>query len=201
MSDIAVNQKLTVGGTIKDGIVIGSKNIGAILVNVLLWILTLWIPYINAGTTIGLWVGIVSKASRGEIIPMTEIFDRKYRKYIGEFFLTVGLLILGIGVSLVFFVIPGYVIAIAWSLAPLLAVDKGKNPSEAITASNNCTHGYKGKMFLIYLLVCLAFAIVSFVLSLIPGIGFVLVVVAAVFMLFVIIGLQASIYRQLTEGI
>jgi hypothetical protein len=192
-------QKLAVIPTIKEGITIGSKNIGPILVNVLLWMVTIWIPYLNVGTTIGLSVGIVSKASRGEIIPMTEIFDPKYRKYMGEFFLTSGLVGIGIAVGTVFAVIPGIVIGIAWSLAILLVIDKGKNPTEAITMSNNCTYGYKGKMFGIYFLVALAFGIVMAILGLLPVLGAILVIAVSLFMVFVFIGLQASVYKQLTE--
>ena len=202
--------KLAVVDTLKEGIGIGTRNIGPILVNVLLWIVTIWIPYINVGTTIGLMAGIVSKASRDEAIPMTEIFDPKYRKYMGEFFLTCGLIVGGVAIGVIFGFIPGIVIAIAWSLAILLVVDQGKNPTEAITQSNNCTYGYKAKMFGIYFLVYLLFFVV---LSIVFGIGAasnndVVMVITSfigilvmVFAVFVFIGLQASIYKQLTEGI
>jgi hypothetical protein len=162
------------------------------------------------GTTIGLMAGIVSKASRGEAIPMTEIFDPKYRKYMGEFFLTSGLIGVGVCIGAIFALIPGIVIALAWSLAILLVVDKGKNPTEAITLSNNCTYGYKAKMFGIYFLVCLLFIVV---LMIVFGIGAAanndvimiitsfIGILAMVFEVFVFIGLQASIYKQLTRGI
>ncbi|MDR0494639.1 MAG: hypothetical protein LBG95_03295 [Treponema sp.] len=208
MSDTMIPaQKLAVGATIKEGIAIGAKNIGPILVNVLLWILTIWIPYLNVGTTIGLTAGIVAKAARGEVIPMTEIFDPKYRKYMGEFLLTVGLIGIGVGVGTVFGVIPGIVISLAWSLAVLLVVDKGKNPTEAITMSNNCTYGYKGKMIGIYVLTCLLFAIVQMLLGGIGAAtendGFIflmslIVFLSVIFEIFVFIGLQASIYKQLS---
>jgi len=202
--------KLAFGATIKEGIGIGTKNIGPILVNVLLWILTIWVPYINVGTTIGLMAGIVSKASRGEAIPITEIFDSKYRKYMGEFFLACGLIVGGVVIGAFFAIIPGIVIALAWSLAILLVVDKGKNPTEAITLSNNCTYGYKAKMFGIYFLVFLLFSAAQ---SIVFGIGsasdndgviFItsfIGILLMVFAVFVFIGLQASIYKQLTEGI
>jgi len=210
MSDTAITCKLAVGATIKEGIGIGTRNIGPILVNVLLWLVTIWIPYLNVGTTIGLMAGIVSKASRGETIPMTEIFDPKYRKYMGEFFLASGLIGVGVGIGTIFAVIPGIVIALAWSLAILLVVDKGKNPTEAITMSNNCTYGYKARMFGIYFLVCLVFSVTQ---SILVGIGsaadndgviFItsfIVVLSTVFQIFVFIGLQASVYKQLTEGV
>jgi hypothetical protein len=166
------------------------------------------------GTTIGLFVGIVTKASRGEVIPMTEIFDPKYRKYMGEYFLTAGLVFLGVGIGLLFLIIPGYVIAISWSLAILLVIDKGKNPTEAITLSNNCTYGNKWRIFGIYFLTGLVFIVIVSILgaisaaitastgSLSIGIIFMLLyIVVMVFYMFILIGLQASIYKQLTEGI
>lgn len=209
MSDEMTIQKLAVVPTIKEGIAIGTKNIGPILVNVLLWALTIWIPYLNVGTTIGLSAGIVSKASRGEAIPMTEIFDPKYRKYMGEYFLAAGLIGVGVGIGTVFFIIPGIVIGIAWSLGILLLVDKGKNPTEAITMSNNLTYGYKGKMAGIYALICVLFTVAQTILLAIADStnsdGFIafmslIVFLSVLFEIFVYVGIQASIYKQLTEG-
>ncbi|MCL2701810.1 MAG: hypothetical protein FWE88_09000 [Phycisphaerae bacterium] len=200
MSTVAV-KTLSIDGTIKEGIAIGTKNIVPIIVNVLLWALTCWIPYLNVGTTIGLMVGIVSKAAKGEMIPMTEIFDPKYRKYMGEFFLTNGLVMMGVYAGLLFFIAPGIVIAFAWSLAVLLAVDKGKNPSEALTLSNHLTYGNKLSMFVVYLIVGLALFIAMFVFSLIPGVKYLLMFATYVFGIFVMLGLQASIYKQLTAGL
>ena len=198
MSDV---KKLEVIGTIKDGIAIGTKNIGPILVNLILWILTCWIPYLNVGTTIGLVVGIVKKASKGEAIPMTEIFNPVYRKYMGEYFLVCGLVGLGIGMGAVFFFIPGLVIAIAWCFAPLITIDKGKNPTEAIYLSNKATYGNKWRMFFAIFLVAVVFCIVIVVLAMIPAVGFILAIAVWLFMLFVLIGIQASMYRQLTSDI
>ncbi|MDR0455719.1 MAG: hypothetical protein LBH20_03425 [Treponema sp.] len=200
--------KLAVNATIKEGIAIGTRNIGPILVNVLLWALTAWIPYLNVGTTIGLTAGIVAKASRGEIIPMTEIFDPKYRKYMGEFFLVCGLMGIGVCIGTFFGIIPGIVIGLAWSLAILLVVDKGKNPTKALILSNNYTYGYKWRMFGIYFLTCLVFSVGQMILLGIgealddDGVIFVMsliVFLSALFEIFVLIGLQASVYRQLTE--
>ena len=206
MSDVSTAGKLEIIPTIKEGIGIGLKNLVPILVNVILWALTIWIPYLNVGTTIGLLIGIVSKASKGESIGMTEIFDAKYRKYIGEFFLTSGLMGIGIAVGTAFFIIPGIVIALAWSLALLLVIDKGKNPTEALVLSNNRTYGYKFKMFGILFLTCLAFGIVQGILlgiSGLIGIGAImfifglLVFAIALVEIFALIGVQASIYKQL----
>jgi hypothetical protein len=201
MSDSNATQKLEIIATIKEGISIGMANIVSIFVNVLLWVLTIWIPYLNVGTTIGLWAGIVSKASKGEAIPMTEIFNPKYRKYMGEFFITAGLIGIGLGAGFVFLIIPAIVIGIAWCLATLLVIDKGKNPTEAITLSNNYTYGNKGRIFCIYFLIFLAVGIVSFVLLKIPKLGIFLSAAVNILMMFVSVGLQASIYKQLTENV
>jgi len=198
MSDI---KKLEIIGTIKDGITIGTKNIGPILVNLILWILTCWIPYLNVGTTIGLVIGIVKKASKDEPIPMTEIFNPIYRKYMGEFFLVCGLVGIGVGIATVFMIIPGIVIGIAWCFATLITIDKNKNPTEALYLSNKATYGNKWRIFGIYFLVILAFGILIAVLSFIPVVGIILGIAVMLFMNFVIIGIMASMYRQLTGDI
>ena len=38
--------------TLKDSIEIGVKNAPSIVVAVILWLVTIWIPYLNIGTTI-----------------------------------------------------------------------------------------------------------------------------------------------------
>jgi len=204
MSDAGLVKKLAIDFTIKEGVAIGVKNIVPILVNVLLWVLTVWIPYLNVGTTIGLYVGIIAKASRGEAISMTEIFNPRYRKYMGDFFLTSGLIGLGISIGIIFFFIPGIIIGLAWCLALMLAIDKGKNPIEAISLSNNLTYGYKWRIFAIYLIPCLVFTIVQLILIVvgyaaeIGGFTGFLVLLITLFEVLVFIGLQASIYKQLT---
>jgi hypothetical protein len=206
MSDVTEVKKLGIAATLNDGMAICIKNMGPILVNVVLWLLTVWIPYLNIGTTIGLTVGIVIKASKGEAISFTEIFDPKYRKYMGEFFLTSGLIALGVGVGTALFIIPGIVIGLAWTLALLLVIDKGKDPTESLTLSNNLTYGYKGRMFGIFVLAGVVFTVVQAILTGIGAasgnsglIGFMsfIVVLSSIFEVFVFIGLEASIYKQL----
>jgi hypothetical protein len=207
MSDAVQVKKLAIDFTIREGITIGIKNIGPILVNVLLWVLTVWIPYLNVGTTIGLSVGIVAMASRGEAISMTEIFNPKYRKYMGEFFLTSGLIGIGVSIGIILFIIPGIIIGIAWSLATMLVVDKEKDPMESISLSNKLTYGYKWRIFGIIFIPCVVFIVAQSILMAIgysAGIsGFTnfLVFLLTLFEIFVFVGLWASIYRQLTEGV
>jgi uncharacterized membrane protein len=200
MEETAV-RKLQVMDCIKSGLEIGMKNFGPILVNTLLWMVTIWIPYINIGTTIGMVAGILAKAGKGEPISMTEIFNPSYRKYMGEFFLTNGLVGLGVSVGLVLFIVPGYVIAIAWSLSLLLVLDKEKNPTEAISLSNKLTYGYKGTIFLSQLLVSVVAIIGAAILGLIPVIGPFLAFIVCILLIFVFIGIQAYIYKVLSAEV
>ena len=44
-------KKLDFAETLKDSIAIGVKNAPSVVVAVALWLVTIWIPYINIGTT------------------------------------------------------------------------------------------------------------------------------------------------------
>ena len=191
-------QKLEIVETLRDGFELSIKNIGPVLVNLLLWVITLWIPYLNVGTTIGLFSGIVIKLSREEEISFTEIFDPRYRKYMGEYFLTAGLLFLGVFGGFLFLIIPGFIISIAWSFALVLVIDKEVNPTEALSMSNKITYGNKGRIFLISIILSVIFSVVSTVLSKIDnGFAVFLLVILFIFEMLVSIGIQASMYKQL----
>ena len=200
VSASAAVQKLEIAGTLREGFDLSIKNIGPILVNLLLWIVTLWIPYLNVGTTIGLFSGIVIKLSRGENISYTEIFDPAYRKFMGEYFLTAGLMTIGIFIGILFLIIPGIIISIAWGFALILVIDKGINPTEALTKSNKITYGYKGRIFLISIIISVIFSVIQTVLNKMDnGFAVFLLILLVVFQLIVTIGIQASMYKQLTE--
>lgn len=196
-----MEKKLEFGEVIKDGFAIGLKNVGPIIVNTLLWALTIWIPYLNVGTTIGLLVGVIAKASKGESIAMTEIFNPEYRKSMGDFFLTAGFMSMGIAVGMALFFGPGIVIAIAWSQALLLAVDKGKNPTEALNISNKVTYGNKWIIFLVQLVLSVAVSIIGAILMYIPYAGPVLMFAVMILYMLVNIGIQAHIYKKLCKDI
>ena len=159
----------------------------------------------NVGTTIGIIVGIVAKASKGDAISFTEIFDAKYRKYIGEFFLTFGLISMGTVVGVLFAFIPGIVISLAWSLAILLVIDKGKNPAEALTISNNCTYGNKWRMVGVYFLLSIAVFIVGLLIGVligvVPFLGIILMLAFSIVVGCISIGIQASIYKRLAANV
>jgi hypothetical protein len=159
--------ELSVGAIVGHGMQRGLRNLGSIASNVILWLLTVWIPYLNVGTTIGLTVGLVAKSGRGEPISPTEIFDPVYRKQMGDYFLVSGLVSVGTSVAFALMVIPGVVLSVAWKLATLLTVDKGMNPTAAITSSNNLTYGKKWTIFFGTLILGLIVAAVAGILALI----------------------------------
>lgn len=138
--------ELTIGGIIKNAIGIGVKNAPSLVAAIFLWLVTIWIPYLNVGTTIGL-IGLLIQMGKGSVASPTSIFNGEYRKQMGEFFLVSMFVMLGVYFGLAFIIIPGIVIAIAWSLAPLLVIDKGMNPMAAIQRSNDLTYGKKWRIF------------------------------------------------------
>ena len=194
--------KLDIGDTLIDGLNISLKNIGPILVNLLLWVLTIWIPYINVGTTIGMFSGIVIKASREETISYTEIFNPRYRKYMGDYFLTVGLIFMGVLIGVIFLIVPGIILSIAWGFALLFVVDKEKNPMDAIKLSHDITYGYKGRIFLISLILSVIFSIIQTILKQFDNdFASFLIIITAIFEIVVSLGIQASMYKQLAGDV
>ena len=119
--------ELTVGTLIGGGFSKGFKNFLPLAVNMILWVLTIWIPYLNVGTTIGL-AAIAIKMSKGTMIYPVEIFNPIWPKRMGEYFLTAALMYIAIAWGLIFLIIPGVVLAISWGLALLLVVGKELNP-------------------------------------------------------------------------
>jgi len=196
---------ITLEGMFKEGIQIGIKNALAVIVNVILWALTIWIPYFNVGTTIGLQT-LVAKMGRDEGLKYTEIFSPEYRKYMGEFFLVMGFMMMGYFFGLMLFFIPGLVILLAWSLAPLLVLDKNMEPTSAIKKSNDITYGHKWMMFLgpllVWVVLVIVMAIISYIGSLIhPVVGGFLSLICIILFIPIVMGIQAYIYRELSKNI
>jgi hypothetical protein len=193
-------KKLDIAETLREGVDFSIKNIGPLLVNLLLWIVTIWIPYLNVGTTIGLFSGIVIKLSREENISFTEIFDPRYRKFMGEYFLTAGLMFIGVFIGIFFLIVPGIIVSIAWIFALILIIDKGINPTEALSLSNKITYGYKGKIFLIQLIVSVIFSVVQTILNLFNNnFATFIFILTIIFQFIVSLGIQASMYKQLAK--
>ncbi|MGH2566914.1 MAG: hypothetical protein ACRDGA_01120 [Bacteroidota bacterium] len=197
--------QLTVGGIISNAFSLGLKNIGPILGAVFLWAITIWIPYINVGTTIGL-TGLVVAMSKGNAFSGTDIFNPQYRALMGEYFLVMAFVVFGILFGYLFFVIPGIIISIAWGQATYVLLDKNKSPLDCIAASNKITHGKKwtifGGIFLLvvisYLVLGVLVGIVTFISELLAGF---VVILAALAMIPFFLGASAHIYGVLSKEI
>tara|TARA_B100000683_G_C12089305_1_gene390286 strand:- start:84 stop:335 length:252 start_codon:yes stop_codon:yes gene_type:complete len=70
---------------LKEGASLGLRNSLSIIGAYLHYILTIWVPYINVGTTIAI-VSLPVSISKGRVISPLVIFYSKYRKNMGTFF-------------------------------------------------------------------------------------------------------------------
>lgn len=190
-------KKISVMSVLSEGISLGMKNAVSLLVATVLWIVTIWIPYLNVGTTIAMTT-IPIELSKGKVISPVFIFDSKYRKYMGEYFTLIGLMLMAIIPALFFMIVPGIVISIGWSLAIYILLDKGVAPGEAMVLSNKATYGYKWTIFGVQFVLSLAYSILSWIFGLIPFLGFLLVLCVIIAYVIIGMGCSAVIYRNLT---
>lgn len=201
-------KKLNIVATIKDGFAIGMINFLSLVLTAVLYVVTIWIPYLNVGTTIAM-ASLPAELAKGNVVNPLFIFDGKYRKNMGEFFILMALMGGAIGVGFFFGIIPGIVLSIAWSFAAVLFVDKNRNALEALRESNELTYGNKWRIFGAEFLVVLAMEIVMAILGAIFGIGDVsflkaigtiINIAIALCIVPIVYGVEASIYKQLTSG-
>ena len=195
-----MNNKITFVGVLKEGFSIGIKNFVSLFVATLLWIVTIWIPFINVGTTIAM-MSVPIELSKGKVISPLFIFDKRYRQYMGEFFNLIGLMALSIIPAFMFMVVPGIIISIGWSLAIYIMLDKEVSPSDAMIMSNKATYGYKWTIFGISVVLGICFFIINVIFGLIP-LGFFSVIISLVLICVyqvVDLGCKAVIYRDLTK--
>lgn len=197
-------KKITVFGVISEGVEIGIKNSASLLGASLLWILTIWIPYVNVGTTIAM-ATIPIELSKGKIISPLFIFDKRYRQYMGEYFTLKGLMMISILPAQLFMYIPGKIISIGWSLALYILLDKNIAPGEAMIRSNKATYGYKWTIYGISFILGAAFVLLLLISSTtISSSGFlffILFIAISVVYTTAKLGCNAVIYRNLTANI
>jgi hypothetical protein len=165
-------QKLQVIPTIKAGIIYGLKNIPSLLGMVILYVLTVWIPYLNVGTTIGLQKAII-KIGRGEVINPLDIFAKENRQNLGDYFLLMGLMSMGIAGATAFMFIPGLVVSLAWGFAMYFFLDKGLSPTKALKVSYKSTDGEKWTIFWVVVVACFVFSLVGGLMFGLSGIKYV----------------------------
>ena len=196
-----MEKKLHIMATIKDGVALALLNYLSLVLTTVLYLVTLWVPYINVGTTIAM--------AKGNVINPLFIFDGKYRRNMGEFFILYALTAGAILVGLFFMVIPGIVISIAWTYALVLFVDKNLSALDSLRESNRLTYGNKWRIFAAQFLVAFCLQIVIAIIqalfnigdaSWLDAIGTIIVVALVIFTIPALIGVDASIYKQLTTG-
>lgn len=139
--------QLTVGAIVRNAFRLGVRHLVSIYGALILWLLTLWIPYVNLGATIGLFFGLPVAVSKGKAVSPTDIFDPEYRKVIGEFLLLLGWY-LGLAYAAFWLLfVPMIVLLIAHGQAFYLLLDKHMSPSDAFALSNKITYGKKWTIF------------------------------------------------------
>lgn len=189
-----MENKLNIQQTLVDGVNLGIKNIVNLLLMALLYVITLWIPYLNVGTTIGFYKAIIS-LSKGEPIDPTSIFSRENYKSLGDFFLLFGLQTAGIGAAAMFFFVPAMVVSLAWQFAMYFFLDKKTSPLKSLALSYDATCGEKWRLFFTYLALGLCICVVLFLLGLIPKVGPFLCFLGIIAVLPITMGVEAVLYK------
>lgn len=199
-------KRLDFATTLQDAIAIGLKNAPSVIAAVALWLITIWVPYINVGTTIAITL-LPTRLAKGEIVNPLGIFDSKYRRYMGEYFITMGLMVFPILIGLIFMIVPAIVLSLAWTLSYYFLFEKGKNPIQAIKASNDATYGSKWTMFAVQLVVGIIVGIVlgifRFLCDLIDVefITFIVMFVLYVLAISISMAVNASYWKQLKDNV
>ena len=199
-------KKLDFAETLKDSIAIGVKNAPSVVVAVALWLVTIWIPYINIGTTIAISLLPVELA-KGSVINPLGIFDSKYRRYMGEYLITAGLMVIPIYIAFVFMIVPGIVLSLSWSLSFYFLLGKGKKPMQAIKASNDATYGSKWTMFFVLLAFVVAAYVIAGIFAWICAaidagfITFVVMLALVAVIMSISLAINASFWRQLKDNV
>jgi hypothetical protein len=197
LTRVSVDLKMLFTDTITSSL----KNIASILGAVVLWLITIWIPYINVGTTIAVFYGLPLELSRGLVFNPLSIFDVKYRKFMGEFFALLGLYYLSIVPAVLFMIIPGIIIAVGWSFAFLLLIDRECDPSRCLTDSTRYTFGYKWLIFLgeLVLIICvlILFSIIGAIFQNVSGLNVLVIFAYIVFLIGLTLAFKGQLYRRL----
>jgi hypothetical protein len=186
-------EKLDIMQTIKEGILYGLKNFFPLLLMVILYAVTVWIPYLNIGTTIGLYKAVIG-IGRGETIDPTAIFSKENFKNLSGFFLLLGLLYMGITVACFFMFIPGMVMSIAWGFAVYFFLDKKVSPLKSLQLSYDSTFGNKWRIFLVGLICGILICVICGILATIPKVGMVLCGVAVVLSCAIMVAVEGVMY-------
>ena len=195
-----MESKLNFQQTLVDGVNLGIKNIGNLLLMAFLYMITFWIPYLNVGTTIGFYKNVIALSKGEEVVP-TSIFKKENFKNLGDFFLLMGLQTAGIGAAAMFFFIPALVVSLAWQFAMYFFLDKGTSPLKSLSVSYNATLGEKWTLFFVYLACAVVIGLVMGLLGAIPKVGGFLACLAMIACIAIVIGVEATLYKYFREKV
>ena len=186
-------EKLDIMQTIKDGVRYGLKNFFPLILMIILYFVTVWIPYLNVGTTIGLYKAVIG-IGRGETIDPTSIFAKENFRNLSGFFLLLGLLYIGTMVAFLFMFIPGIVMGIAWGFAIYFFLDKKVSPLKSLQLSYDSTYGNKWRIFAVGLVLSILIGLVCGLLSAIPKVGVVLCIIASIVCTAICVAVEGVMY-------
>ena len=189
-----MENKLNFQQTLVDGVNLGIKNVANLLLMVFLYVVTIWIPYLNVGTTIGFYKNIIALSKGEDVVPLS-IFSKDNYKNLGDFFLLMGLQTAGISAGAAFMLLPSIVVALAWQFAMYFFLDKGTSPLKSLSLSYNVTLGEKWTLFFVYLATGVAICLVVGLLAAIPKVGGVLAFLACLACVAIFIGIEATLYK------
>ena len=192
------NKKLELVPTLTEGCQLGIKNFVSLLLTVILYGLTVWIPWLNVGTTIGLY-RIIIDMTKGKIINPTSIFDKKNFDNLGNFFLLLGLLSIGVTAATLFAFIPGIIMGIAWGYAIYLLIEKKVSPVQALALSDKSTFGEKWTIFGIQCVFWILVGLVAGLLALIPKVGGIFAAIVLILSIAIYVAIEAVMYRHFAD--
>ena len=131
-------KRVDIAAAAADTFAIATRHAPSIIAAVILFLLTLWVPYVNLGTLIALTL-LPVRLARDERIEALSIFRSEYRRRMGDFLLTAALKLAALTLGTALLVIPGIVLALAWKPAYWCLAEHDKSPLEAIRAAEAAT--------------------------------------------------------------
>jgi len=186
--------KIDVLNTIKDSLGLCLKNFFKILLTMILYIVTIWIPWLNVGTTVGIYKMAIS-LSKGEDFSPTDIFDKENFCNISNVFVLMAIMFVALFASVIFMIVPVIIMSIAWMFAIYLLLDKDVKPIDSLKLSYDITYGEKWRIFFVELLVGII-AFVAGLVSKIPHIGVLLGIIVSLFTTCWGYAVSAVLYRH-----
>ncbi len=202
-------EKLSFSRTMSEGFSLGFSNCLSFIGAMLLYILTVWIPYINIGTTMAM-VTLPLLYARGESFSPLIIFESRYRRGMGNYLLLEVFRNAVIALSAIFMFFPSIVMTFTYMLSPLFLVDKEQDPISAMQSSSRATYGSKWTILGILLVLMFVFSIIEVILlglillSAKVGAGLVIIMgivtfLASIALYSIFIGILGSIWNQLKD--